>query len=159
MKEKIIQSIVYEFESDQQIPEAEKKLLDLAELAVNNSYAPYSEFRVGAAALLSTGEVVTGSNQENASYPIGICAERVTLSAVSATHPGKKIIALAITFRGKKKLSEPVSPCGLCRQTLLEYEQRQESPIKIILRGEGGKVLMIKTVKDLLPLYFDGEAL
>ena len=159
MQKKIIQATITEFDKPSELNSEDRKLLSEAGKACANSYSPYSEFKVGAAALLSNGEIVTGSNQENASYPIGICAERVTLSAVSATHPKQKIISLAITFKSKMKWATPVSPCGICRQTLLEYEQRQKKNIRIILRGEGGKIQIIESAKDLLPLYFDKSVL
>ena len=159
MTKKIIQTTITEFDKPSELSAADRNLLNEAAAATKDAYAPYSQFHVGAAALLSNGEIVKGSNQENASYPIGICAERVTLSAVSATHPKAKIDTIAITFRGKEKWSAPVSPCGICRQTLLEYEQRQKKNIRIILRGDGGKIQIIESAKDLLPLYFDKSVL
>ena len=155
MIKKIIQSTITEYDKPSELSAEDRNLLNEALKATGNSYSPNSEYKVGAAALLSKGEIVTGSNQENASYPIGICAERVTLSAVSSVHPKQKIVSLAITFKSKMKWATPVSPCGICRQTLLEYEQRQKKNIRIILRGEGGKIQIIESAKDLLPLYFD----
>ena len=144
-----------ELESDDELPAELAELLVQAKIAIATAYAPYSEFRVGAAALLENGEIVSGSNQENASSPVGICAERVTLSAASSLHPNVAVIALAVSTKsGSGTLSEPVAPCGICRQTILEYEQRFHHDIEIILQGEAGKIFRIASVKNLLPLYF-----
>ncbi len=159
MRKIILQSTITEYNKPSDLNIEDRHLLSEALKATGNSYSPYSKFKVGAAALLSNGEIVTGSNQENASYPIGICAERVTLSAISAVHPKQKIISIAITFKSNMKWASPVSPCGICRQTILEYEQRQKKNIRIILRGDGGKIQIIETIKDILPLYFDKSVL
>ncbi len=149
-----------EFESVNELPVAYQELLLKAKSATENAYAPYSKFRVGAAALLENGSCVTGSNQENASSPVGICAERVTLSAVSSTHPNVAVLAIAITARANNyTLHEPVAPCGICRQTILEYEQRFNRDIEIILQGEEGKIFLITSAKNLLPLYFGRDDL
>lgn len=147
-----------QLDSENDLTAQQQSLLNEAKVALQGSYAPYSNFNVGAAVLLDNGLMIKGSNQENASYPVGICAERVTLSAASAQHPQQKIISIAITVKAKHFLtSSPVSPCGICRQTLLEYEHRYQYPIEIILKGEEGKIWIIKSVKDIMPLYFDGD--
>lgn len=143
-----------------ELPARFEQLLATAREALNDAYAPYSDFSVGAAALLENGSIVKGSNQENASSPAGICAERVTLSAVSSAHPGVAIVALAITARpGQFTLSEPVAPCGICRQSLVEYEERFKQPIQIILQGGSGKIYWLPDAISLLPLKFGRNSL
>ncbi len=137
-----------------------ESLLRDAKSALSKSFSPYSGFRVSSAALLGNGEVVTGANQENASYPLCLCAEMVTVSAVSSRYPGQPIVALAITVEHSgKKLETPVSPCGACRQTILEFENRQGSPMRIILQGDGGPIYELESARALLPLSFDGDSL
>jgi len=136
-------------------------LLQAAQVATGNAYAPYSRFRVGAAAKLSNGKIVSGSNQENASFPAGICAERVLLSAVSSLYPEIPIDTIAISYQNENsdESSDPVSPCGICRQSLQEYEQRTKHPIKLILGGMKGKIYIVPESSLLLPLAFTGEGL
>lgn len=149
-----------ELDSDDELPTELAELLVQAKIAIVTAYAPYSKFKVGAAVLLENGIIVTGSNQENASFPAGICAERVTLSAASALHPNVAVVALAISAKANEKaLTEPVAPCGICRQTILEYENRFHRDIEIILQGESGKIFRIESAKDLLPLHFGGDDL
>lgn len=143
------------FETIDELNDADRELLKSAREATGLAYAPYSNFNVAASARLKNDEIVCGTNQENASYPVGICAERVLLSSVSALHPGAKIDSIAVTYQPVNgRSSIPASPCGLCRQTLLEYEQRQGSPIRILLSGMEGEVYLLETVSDLLPLSF-----
>ncbi|MCS6934734.1 MAG: cytidine deaminase [Chitinophagales bacterium] len=138
----------------------EKHLLQAAADALRTAYAPYSNFRVGAAALLSNGQIVSGSNQENASFPAGLCAEGTALSAAASLHPHVPIQKLAIRAQSPKKVVEqPVAPCGICRQKLLEHETRYRNNIEIILMGETGPVYRIRSAKDLLPLSFTGNVL
>lgn len=130
-------------------------LLEAAREATGHAYAPYSNFRVGAAVRLINGQILTGSNQENASFPAGICAERVVLSAASANFPGIAITSLALTYVNKSSASHrPISPCGICRQTLSEYEQRFDQPIRLILGGISGEIFIINRATDLLPFAF-----
>ena len=155
MAEQKFLNATYLVVQESELSEEQKSLLDHARSARLRAYAPYSRFIVGAAVMLENGNVIEGNNQENASYPVGICAERVTLSSAAAQFPESAMLKLAITATGKDfKTSEPVSPCGICRQTILEYEQRFSRNIEIILQGEEGKVFIISTVKDILPLYF-----
>ncbi|HRO45028.1 cytidine deaminase [Agriterribacter sp.] len=151
-------SFSYEvFGSVASLPEADRQLLNKAKEVTQHAYAPYSEFFVGAAALLQNGKTITGTNQENASSPVGLCAERVLLSAAVSLYPGTPIQTIAISYFNKKGKSEfPAAPCGICRQSLLEYELRQQQPIRLILGGIEGKVFVISDVKTLLPLYFSG---
>ncbi len=152
----IIENFSYkELDSDDELPAQLAELLVQAKIAIATAYAPYSNFKVGAAALLENGMIITGSNQENASTPAGICAERITLSAASAMHPNIAIIAVAISAKASNQvIASPVAPCGICRQTILEYEQRFRRDIEIILQGEEGKIFRISSVKNLLPLHF-----
>lgn len=123
----------------------------------NKAYVPYSNFHVGACVLLENGEIISGNNQENASYPVGICAERTLLSYVHANYPDekKKILVVSVLDTDKN-----VSPCGLCRQTILEYENLQGDPIEIILNNHNsGEVLVIPSASNLLPLHFNSEML
>lgn len=138
-----------------ELPADEAALVEQAKQALPYAYAPYSNFQVAAAVLLVNGTVVTGTNQENASFPAGICAEGTALSAVSAMHPNVAVKAMAITIHSKlHTISHPVAPCGICRQRILEYENRFNSPIKLILMGDGGLIYTINSVKDILPLNF-----
>jgi len=128
--------------------------------ARNNAYAPYSLFHVGAALLLENGKVVIGSNQENAAYPSGLCAERVAIFQAGALYPGVKILKMAITAASKQKLVDtPIPPCGACRQSIGEYELRQDEPIEIWFMGETGKVYLSASLKNLLPMVFGSEYL
>lgn len=135
-------------------------LLREAKEAVKSSYSPYSKFKVGAAVLLENGAIVRGSNQENAAYPVTICAERNAAFAAAALHPGVAIIAVAITVETQsQKMTKPVPPCGSCRQVLLEYEIRNEKDIRLILQGDSGEVYVVEAVKDIVPLLFDASFL
>jgi cytidine deaminase len=140
----------------EELPEEYQNLLKSAHVATSRAYVPYSKFRVGAAVLLDNGSVVIGANQENASYPVGICAERVALTSAASQHPRIIMKALAVSVKGINPVNTPVSPCGICRQTLLEYEIAQEKDIELILQGEKGEVFWIPSAKTLLPLYFSG---
>ncbi len=151
-----LSSTIKVLSSPAELPAEYALLLEKAKQMIPNAYAPYSNFLVGAAVLLSNGITVTGNNQENASFPVGMCAERVTLSSASALYPEAVMKALAVTATGREfTTNEPISPCGICRQTILEYEIRHNHPIEIILQGAEGKIYLIKSVKDILPLYFD----
>lgn len=137
------------------LPVNDATLLRKAQAATQLAYAPYSGFNVGAAAILTNGAVVHGTNQENASYPVGICAERVLLGNVAMQYPGEKIVSLAISYQSAKRASnQPISPCGMCRQALLEFEHRSNAPIRLILGGEMGRVMIIESARLLLPFAF-----
>jgi cytidine deaminase len=136
------------------------ELLEAAIRATTDAYAPYSDFRVGVALRLNNGGIVTGSNQENASFPAGICAERVALSAASAIFPGFAVTALALTHINESGSGQqPISPCGICRQTLVEYEHRFGQNIRIILGGTTGEIFVLNKATDLLPLAFSSREL
>lgn len=148
------------FDSEADLPDDVKKLFHSAKEARLNAYAPYSEFLVGVALLLDDGSIVTGNNQENASYPSGSCAERTAIYYVGAKYPMAKILKIAITAGSlKKTTSNPVPPCGACRQAISEYEIKQKQPIEIYFKGETGAVMKSNSLKNLLPLIFDNSAL
>jgi cytidine deaminase len=138
--------------------DADRILVEKARKATEDSYAPYSGFRVAAAGRLQNGTILTGTNQENASYPVGICAERTLLSTVGALYPNALIETIAITYHNPTGHSDkPVAPCGICRQSLVEYENRTASSIRLILTGYTGKVFIIEKASALLPFSFSGE--
>lgn len=148
------------YESVAELQEEDKRLLEAATRASHRAYAPYSGFYVGAAVLLQDGTVVEGNNQENAAYPSGLCAERVALFYASSMYPGKKINTIAITARAlNSQVSEPVSPCGACRQAIAEYENNAGAPIRLIMSGQTGKIYEVGTIAALLPLAFNKQAL
>lgn len=130
-------------------------LLQHAKDISKTAYAPYSHFQVGAAARLINGEMVKGTNQENAAYPAGLCAERVLLSTAATLYPQVPIDTLAISYRSDRAKSDhPISPCGICRQSLQEFEHKMHHPIRLILGGIDGKVFIIEKASQLLPLSF-----
>ena len=148
------------YDSIDELNADDRQLLIEARNITDKAYAPYSNFHVGAAAKLSNNKIVTGTNQENASYPVGICAERVLLSAISSLYPGIAIETMAVSYQSKKTKSDhPISPCGMCRQALLEYETRTDKPIRLILAGQEGKIYIVTTVKFLLPFAFTPDEL
>lgn len=141
-----------------ELPDEDKALLRQARENTKNAYAPYSQFHVSAVALLDNGKTVAATNQENASYPVGICAERTLLSAVSSLQPDALIKTIAISYDNTNGDSnKPVSPCGICRQSLLEYETRFNTQIKIIMSGLAGEVVVVKSAKQLLPFNFSSD--
>lgn len=119
------------------------------------AYAPYSNFHVSSVAILNNGEIVKGTNQENASYPVGICAERAMLSTAAALHPNVGIKTIAISYHNMNgESNRPISPCGMCRQALVEYEERLKQPIRLILCGMEGEIIVIEKAHLLLPFSF-----
>ena len=148
------------FESIDELPEDQKNLLEKAREITASAYAPYSNFQVGAVAKMANGEIVAGSNQENASFPAGLCAERVLLSSVSSLYPRIPVETVAISYKSEHvKSDHPISPCGICRQSLQEYESRVNHPIQLILGGITGPVYVIDSASRLLPLAFTSEEL
>lgn len=155
----IKQEINIEARSYDELTEEDRKLMDAACEATQRSYAPYSHFWVGAAALLENGVVVTGTNQENAAYPSGLCAERTTLFYANSQYPDQAVKTLAIAARTEKDyLDTPIPPCGACRQVLLETEKRYGKPMRILLYSKTD-IYIIEGVGGLLPLSFDGDFL
>tara|TARA_B100000965_G_C19113881_1_gene550258 strand:+ start:84 stop:569 length:486 start_codon:yes stop_codon:yes gene_type:complete len=142
-----------------QLTELEKKLINKAVESAKSAYAPYSKFNVGAALVLGNNEIIIGSNQENASFPAGICAERVALFSSHANYPKEIIKQIAVTATTKNfHLPEPVGPCGICRQVLLEYEEKQGADIEVLL-FDTKKIIKLAKAKDLLPFYFKEDRL
>ena len=158
---KVIKSFEYQvFDDIAELSEVDKQLMYSAVEAREKAYSPYSKFNVGAALLLENGEIVQGNNQENASYPSGLCAERVAIFYAGATYPNVKIKAVAISATSKNYVvAEPAAPCGNCRQAMVEYEQKQQEPISVMLMGEKGQVIKCTSVDDLLPLAFSSSFL
>ncbi len=146
-----------EYPSRNDLNNDEIELISQASIISKQAYAPYSLFNVGAAIRFDNGNIITGNNQENAAYPSGLCAERVALFYAKSQHPELAIKEIAITASSKKfKVTDPITPCGACRQAILEYEMNQNHPIKIILGSEHtDKVIVIDSVKNLLPFSFD----
>lgn len=148
------------YESSKELESADMELIDAARNVTKKAYAPYSNFQVGAVAKLNNGEMISGTNQENASYPVGICAERVLLASAAMLHTNIPIQTMAIAYHNLNGESDhPVSPCGMCRQYISEYETRMKQPIRLILSGMNGKVIIVKRASQLLPLSFGGEDL
>lgn len=158
MKEKLITTQI-QIATYEELTAEEKKLIDAAKNATKNSYAPYSKFNVGAAILLDNGEIITGNNQENAAYPSGLCAERVTMFYANSRYPNNAPKALAIaSYANNNFLADPITPCGACRQSLLETEVRFKNNIKVYLYGTK-HIYIIESIKALLPLSFDNSSL
>lgn len=144
------------FENLEKLPIDIQNLMKQAIAVRKNAYAPYSKFKVGVALILDNGKIVLGSNQENAAYPSGLCAERVAVFHAGAIYPQAKILKMAITAASEvNKTTSPIPPCGACRQSIAEYEIRQETPIEIYFMGEIGSVYRSDSLKNLLPFMFD----
>lgn len=155
MELKEIQFSVEVYGASEELPAEDEALLMEAREITKIAYAPYSNFFVGAVATLANGVTIKGTNQENAAYPVGICAERALLSSAATQYPGIAVKTMAITYENKNgESNHPISPCGMCRQVLAEFEERTQQPIRLILAGMIGKVYVIKTAKQLLPLTF-----
>lgn len=160
MQHKEVRLTYEEYASDAELGAADRELLAKAREATVHAYAPYSHFLVGAAARLNNDFLVTGTNQENASFPVGICAERVLLSAAASLFPGVPIRSMAISYVNEQGPADrPISPCGICRQSLQEFEIRTGQPIRLILGGQSGPVYVITGSGSLLPLAFAPEDL
>jgi cytidine deaminase len=160
MQEKELRLLYTEYGSDLELKADDATLLAAARDTTANAYAPYSHFRVGAAARLVNGAIVTGSNQENASFPAGICAERTLLSVAATQYPGVGIETLAISYNNERGVSDrPIAPCGICRQSLQEFEQRTGRSMRVVLSGMEGKVLVLAESGLLLPLAFTSDEL
>jgi cytidine deaminase len=148
------------FENSEELSFQDKILFSKAIEARKNAYAPYSKFSVGASLLLENGLILTGSNQENAAYPSGMCAERVAIWNAASQYPNLKIQKIFISAKSTlHKVDRPVSPCGACRQAISEYEVKQANNIEIYFTGETGKIIKSNSINDLLPLAFDNSLL
>lgn len=160
MKEISISSSFFEYDSLDELPEDVQNLMDQAVEIRKKAYAPYSQFRVGAALLLDNGKIVLGSNQENAAYPSGLCAERVAIFYAGSKYPEAKILKIAITAASDTNQTKaPIPPCGSCRQSIAEYEIKQDTPIEIYFMGEIGSIYQSASLKNLLPFMFDKKFL
>ncbi len=147
-------NITISLASFEELEASDKELVEKAIAATDNSYAPYSKFNVGAALRLADGRIVIGANQENAAYPSGLCAERTAVFAAQANYPEQPITTLAIAARNVNgMMPKPITPCGACRQVILEIEERYRRPVRILLYGTEG-VYIVSSVRDLLPLCF-----
>jgi cytidine deaminase len=144
------------------LPGEDQELIAAAELAAEGAYAPYSGFKVGSAVRLDDGRIVSGSNHENASYPAGICAERAALATLDMRAGQHKVKAIAVTYISAKQsasVQPPLSPCGLCRQSILEVQQWQQTPIRLLLCSPDGPVITIEDSGHLLPFSFGSSYL
>lgn len=158
MNELTITTVIKVYQQDE-LRGIGRLLMNAAIEATTRSYAPYSRFSVGAAALLYNGTVVTGTNQENAAYPSGLCAERTALFYANSQYPDQPVVMLAIAARTEKDFVDtPIPPCGACRQVILETEKRYKQPIRILLYGKEC-IYEIQSIGDLLPLSFDASAM
>lgn len=161
MQQKILKTIITVYRESEVLPAAAQLLIDEARAALDTAYAPYSGFRVGAALRLVDGQIIRGSNQENAAYPMCICAERAALAAAAARFPGVAVEAIAITYRqaspSAAMTAVPAAPCGACRQSLCETEDRHHHPIELWLQGQQGPVYSLASSRELLPLAFSGD--
>ncbi len=154
MKEREVRMTYMEYQESNEMPDADRKLIEEAVVAASGAYAPYSNFMVGAAIMLDDGTVVRGANVENAAFPSGSCAEKTAISHAVSNYPGKRPVAIAIAaLSGGMLTREPVPPCGNCRQMLVEEEQRQGKPIKVILTGKE-KTIVTDSAEYLMPLRF-----
>ncbi len=156
MNKKEAYQFTYEvYDSADELSKEDAWLVNEAREVTAAAYAPYSNFNVGAVAKMANGEIVAGTNQENASYPVGICAERVLLSSAATLYPNVPIDTIAISYNNNNgESSHPISPCGMCRQSLVEYEERMKQPIRLLLSGMEGRVFIIQKANMLLPLSF-----
>jgi cytidine deaminase len=149
-----------EYNDISELATEDNQLFNEAKKALESSYAPYSAYHVGAAVLLENGEVVLGSNQENAAYPSGLCAERVALFYAFSKFPAVPVKAIAITAKAKNFIiNKPITPCGSCRQVMAESENRHQNQLKLILGGETGKVFIVRGIRNILPLTFSANEL
>ncbi|MCF8330862.1 MAG: cytidine deaminase [Bacteroidales bacterium] len=143
-----------------ELPEEDRLLLDEAYLSAEQSYSPYSGYHVGAALRLKDGKVIHGSNQENVAYPDGLCAERVAAFYASANFPDTSFDTIAIiAFSDDFEVDTPVAPCGSCRQALSEYEYKFDEPIRVIMKGKSGNIIVVDSVRSLLPFTFNESKL
>ena len=160
MKEISVTSSFLVYDSIEELAKDVQNLMQQAVEIRKKAYAPYSQFRVGAALLLDNGKIVLGSNQENAAYPSGLCAERVAIFHAGSVYPEAKILKMAITAASDNNQTKaPIPPCGSCRQSIAEYEIKQETPIEIYFMGEIGEVYKSTSLKNLLPFMFDKKFL
>jgi cytidine deaminase len=155
MKEELYQFAYKVYESFSELDEDDKILLEAAQDAASLAYAPYSDFHVGAAARLANREIIKGGNQENASFPAGLCAEGVVMAIAAARFPRTPIDTLAISYHSTRTQSDhPIAPCGVCRQSLEEFRSKTGSPVRLLMGGLSGKIFEVSDASALLPLAF-----
>lgn len=160
MKKIKIDVFIEEYANGEKLQDIDEMLVKQAFMAIESSYAPYSQFHVGAAILLSDGKIIKGSNQENAAYPSGLCAERVAIFQAKSTYPESIIQAIAIAAKADYfETDSPVTPCGACRQVIAEMQSRQNRKIRIIMKGQKGGAYVADGIENLLPLMFKEEKL
>jgi len=157
-----MKAIHYEFAYQEapwaELPEESQRLIEAAEEAAGKAYAPYSGFRVGAAVLLADGQILLGANHENAAYPAGVCAEQAVLSRLDMAT--QRVRAIAVTYGTERELRHsPLSPCGICRQNILEVQVHQQEPIRVLMSSPERLVRIVEDARQLLPLYFSSENL
>ena len=157
MNKKSLNIEFVEYDSTNGLDSELLQLLHSADENLENAYAPYSKFKVSAVCKMANGDVVKGTNQENGAYPSGLCAERVAVFAAKSQFPDQNIDKIVITTEYSSNL--PVSPCGACRQVLIEYESTQNQPIELILKSGNSKIWHFKSIKDILPFAFDGASI
>jgi cytidine deaminase len=160
MKKVELKTEAYWYAGPEALEATDRTLLELARSSRENSYSPYSQFKVGAAVLLENGEMLGGANYENASYPMCICAEQAVLAAASTQFPGIGIVAIAVTIQNPHQaIDQPVAPCGACRQIICETEIKNKQSMRVIIQGETGPIWIFHKGTDLLPLSFNGSFL
>lgn len=160
MKKVEVVTTFIEYESIRELAPQDQELMEKAIAIRKDAYAPYSQFRVGAALLLEDGTFVLGSNQENAAFPSGLCAERTAIFQAGALHPNKRILKMAISATSDLKVTDhPIPPCGACRQSILEYEVKQAQPIELFFMGAEGIVCYSPSLLNLLPFHFDAKSM
>jgi len=157
MNKKSLNIEFVEYDSINDINDSLLKLINLAEGNLKNAYAPYSNFKVSSVCEMENGEIIIGTNQENGAYPSGLCAERVAVFSAKSKFPDQNIDKIVITT--KESLDHPASPCGACRQVLIEYELAQNQPIELILKSGESKIWHFNNIKDILPFPFDGSTI
>ncbi|XZF14209.1 cytidine deaminase [Chitinophagaceae bacterium MMS25-I14] len=141
-----------------QLPLQIQGLIEAAQKATEKAYAPYSNFKVGAAVLLTDNTILTGANHENASFPAGVCAERAVLGNIDMDS-ANKVTAIAVAYKSESNIQQPLSPCGLCRQTILEVQLHQQLPIALYMTSSDGQVIVVEDAKYLLPFFFSNDFL
>ncbi|PKL76390.1 MAG: cytidine deaminase [Candidatus Melainabacteria bacterium HGW-Melainabacteria-1] len=143
------------YDDPEDLAEDDRSLLEAAQKAAATSHSPYSRFKVGAALRLASGTLVTASNQENIAYPAGLCAESICMFSAGSNFPDDAVTALAVTTLSGEDSIELLTPCGICRQVISEYRSRQQTPIRILMRGQGGQIYIAPDIQALLPLMFE----
>ena len=148
------------FDNIDDLPANIENLVENAKKIRLTAYSKYSNFSVGVSVLMDNGQIINGSNQENAAYPSGLCAERTALFYANSKYPNSNIVCLAIVAGSMSKINEtPIAPCGGCRQVISEFETKQSSPIGVYFMGEKGKIVYSNSIENLLPFKFDSSFL